>query len=98
MIDTNAVQPELRTNQATTLAVPTGAARMAAMRSASVRPAARAATRTPAAQIASAERPNLLARVARAARQAVDDVRHSGDVPLPHLYRGRDFEQRRDAA
>jgi hypothetical protein len=37
----------------------------------------------------------LLARVARAAQSAVRAVRESDDVPLPHLYRGRDFGRRR---
>ena len=38
-------------------------------------------------------RPKLLARLAGVIR----DVRDPGDVPLPHLYRGRDFKPARDA-
>ena len=37
-------------------------------------------------------RPRLLARLAGVIR----DVRFAGDVPLPHLYRGRDFKPERD--
>ena len=97
MIDTNPAQPVLRTNQATAPSTPFGASRRVAARGDSVRPTA-SGSRTLSAQIPSGTRPNLLARVARAARLAVDEVRQSGDVPLPHLYRGRDFRQSRDAA
>ena len=41
---------------------------------------------------------HLLARVAHAARRAVREVSRPADIPLPHLYRGRDFSRRRDAA
>lgn len=59
-----------------------------------------AAERSPtaAASTASANRAGLLSRMARAARQAVHEARASGDVPLPHLYRGRDFHKSREAA
>ncbi|WP_129790770.1 hypothetical protein [Sphingosinicella sp. CPCC 101087] len=43
-------------------------------------------------------RPDLLTRVARAAQSAVRDVREAGDVPLPHLYRGRNFGRSRGNA
>ena len=44
------------------------------------------------------DRPNLLARVARAARLAVTEARRQSEMPLPHLYWGRDLDRRRDAA
>ena len=42
--------------------------------------------------------PRLLSRLAKAARGLIQDMRHPGDVPLPHLYRGRDFKPRRDGS
>jgi hypothetical protein len=51
----------------------------------------------PAKRVADARRPRLLARLATAARGVIRDVRESGEVPLPHLYWGREVEQARDA-
>ena len=47
---------------------------------------------------APSHRPGLLSRMARAARDVVHEARASGDVPLPHLYRGRDYHKDREAA
>ena len=47
--------------------------------------------------VAVAERPGILRRMARAAQDAVREVREPGDVPLPHLYRGRDYRKSENA-
>ena len=47
---------------------------------------------------ATSPRPGFLSRMARAARDVVHEARASGDVPLPHLYRGRDYHKGREAA
>ena len=51
----------------------------------------------PGFAVAVAERPGILRRMARAAKDAVREVRDTGDVPLPHLYRGRDYRKSRNA-
>ena len=51
----------------------------------------------PAPRLTEGKRPRLLTRLATAARGMIRDVRDPGDVPLPHLYWGRDVEQSRDA-
>ena len=52
----------------------------------------------PAQRVAELRRPRLLSRLASAARGMIRDVRDSNEeIPLPHLYWGRDVEQARDA-
>ena len=53
--------------------------------------------RRPASAFAVAERPGILRRMALAAQDAVREARDPGDVPLPHLYRGRNFHKSKDA-
>ena len=55
------------------------------------------AASAPAPRVADGKRPRLLSRLATAARGVIRDVREPGDVPLPHLYWGRDVAQARDA-
>ncbi|WP_114952603.1 hypothetical protein [Sphingosinicella terrae] len=59
---------------------------------------ARTGDRAPMAGPWASHRPGLLSRMARAARDVVHEARASGDVPLPHLYRGRDYHKERQAA
>ena len=94
MIDTTRTRRVLRSNQA----APFGRPRLLAERTDSALPAGQGPSVTPPSEIWPDGRPHLLARVARAARIAVKEVSRAGDVPLPHLYRGRDFDRRRNAA
>jgi hypothetical protein len=94
MVDTTRTRRVLRSNQA----APSGRPRLLVTRTNSGLAVGRDPGATPSSDIWPDGRPNLLARVARAARIAVKEVSRAGDVPLPHLYRGRDFERRRDAA
>ena len=87
MIDTTGTRGVLRSNQA----MPTSQSRRVAGRD-----VYGASFET--ADLWPEGRPNLLVRVARAARLAVREVRRPSDHPLPHLYHGRDLERRRDAA
>ena len=91
MIDTTRTRRVLRSNQA----APFGRPRLLAERADSVLPTGQDPS---ASDIWPDARPHMLDRVARAARLAVKEVSRAGDVPLPHLYRGRDFDRRRNAA
>jgi hypothetical protein len=91
MIDTTGCQRVLRTNQATAPAAHFARPRLVAA-------AVQNHAESPSSDIWPEGRPNPLARVARAARIAVREVREPGEVPLPHLYWGRNSDRRRDAA
>jgi hypothetical protein len=91
MIDTTRSQRVLRTNQSTVSAAHFARPRLVAA-------ADQHHAESPSSDLWPEGRPNLLARVARAARIAVKEVRQPGETPLPHLYWGRNFDRRRDAA
>lgn len=88
MIDSNGAPGVLRSNQA----IPAPQSRKSADRDAGH-------SQVETADVWPEEgKTNLLVRVARAARLAVHEARRPSDFPLPHLYRGRDLDRRRDAA